>query len=724
MATLEKIRSKSVLLFIVIIFALLAFILGDFIRSGRSATGSGTTMYKVGNVKIDQSEYKHAYDAQQESYKQQQERQQRVFDAAQFEQDMLQRLALEALLQEQYNQLGINVTDAEITNVMMTSNPLSSQFYSQVAQALGLPYIDGPQLLDIIQNPSRSPYPPEAVAQLEQLWKNQEAQVESQLKQQAFNSLISGLFTANKVDAMAQYNDNMERLVLNYVALPVGVAGEDVEVSDADIRNVWENDKWAYYQPEPSKVVKFIAINIAPSPEDLAQARKEVDNLEAELNEKPGLEGMSNASSSFTQTTVSTFADKVSRTAGISQVPDSVATKEGAVYRIPYNPVTRTHALAKVLSVDNRVDSVNVSLYVAPNAAQLDSIKGLIAGGTSMDTIVAKNPQNALGDEWIQLNIANAYPNDQFRTFLANNLKDFLTTTPVGTPTEYVDTVSGINMLVAINKRNAPKQYVNIASISYEVVPSSTTESELWSSLNSFIASNPTAELFSTNATDTAYNFNPQSAIVAAAVPHLGNIEDSRKAIKWAMNNKVGKVSNVFRGRTMPRYLGAPTQDVYYAVAVMEDNKGEYLPYSSEVLKENIASRARSIKKGNDMVSQYQGKATDLNGYAQTMNAHVQNDSTYSFNSRAFGSLSGQQAQLRGAAASANPGQLVGPILGDNEVVVFMVSPVDYEHRDFNYASDGREFMSKFQFNNPFMLLKGDNKIKNNSLNFVVLDEE
>ena len=43
MATLEKIRKKSALLFTIIIVALLAFILGDFLTSGRSFFGHGTT---------------------------------------------------------------------------------------------------------------------------------------------------------------------------------------------------------------------------------------------------------------------------------------------------------------------------------------------------------------------------------------------------------------------------------------------------------------------------------------------------------------------------------------------------------------------------------------------------------------------------------------------------------------------------------------------------------
>ena len=48
MATLEKIRSKSILLFTIIIVALLAFILGDFFTSGRSLFGNGTTVAKIG----------------------------------------------------------------------------------------------------------------------------------------------------------------------------------------------------------------------------------------------------------------------------------------------------------------------------------------------------------------------------------------------------------------------------------------------------------------------------------------------------------------------------------------------------------------------------------------------------------------------------------------------------------------------------------------------------
>ena len=53
MATLEKIRKRSVLLLVIIGAALVAFIIGDFLNSGRNIFGDGTTVAKVDGEKID-----------------------------------------------------------------------------------------------------------------------------------------------------------------------------------------------------------------------------------------------------------------------------------------------------------------------------------------------------------------------------------------------------------------------------------------------------------------------------------------------------------------------------------------------------------------------------------------------------------------------------------------------------------------------------------------------
>ena len=50
MATLEKIRSKSVFLIVVIGLALLAFIVGDALTNSRNIFGDETTVAKVGST--------------------------------------------------------------------------------------------------------------------------------------------------------------------------------------------------------------------------------------------------------------------------------------------------------------------------------------------------------------------------------------------------------------------------------------------------------------------------------------------------------------------------------------------------------------------------------------------------------------------------------------------------------------------------------------------------
>ena len=57
MATLQKIRSKSVFLIVVIGVALLAFIVGDALTNGSKLFGNQTTVAKIGNEKIDYTEY-------------------------------------------------------------------------------------------------------------------------------------------------------------------------------------------------------------------------------------------------------------------------------------------------------------------------------------------------------------------------------------------------------------------------------------------------------------------------------------------------------------------------------------------------------------------------------------------------------------------------------------------------------------------------------------------
>ncbi|MDD6778533.1 MAG: SurA N-terminal domain-containing protein, partial [Bacteroidales bacterium] len=147
MAALEKIRSKAVFLTVIIGVALLAFIMGDFLTSGRTFFGDGNTIAKVGDEKIDAIVFQRRYEKMSAQL---QERGQSV-DGAVIQSQVLNQMMSEILLDNEIEALGIYVTDEELTNAMTGKNarPQIMQF----ARQMGAESPD--QLHDMLFNPSK-----------------------------------------------------------------------------------------------------------------------------------------------------------------------------------------------------------------------------------------------------------------------------------------------------------------------------------------------------------------------------------------------------------------------------------------------------------------------------------------------------------------------------------------------------------------------------------------
>ena len=226
MATLEKIRSKSVLLFVIIIVALLAFILGDFLTSGRTYFGSGTTVAEAAGAKVDYNDYQARLSQLSEQY----QAQGRQVDNDRLSQNVIQELLVEQLLNKEYDRLGITVTDAELTNAMTGElpHPAAQRFIGGLSQQLGLPVPSGAAVFEAMSNPAKYQLTPEIGAQIKNAWAATERDVEAAMKSEKFNRLVAGLFTANKLDAQAVYNDGLQLTSIAYVSKPLSAA-DDVE---------------------------------------------------------------------------------------------------------------------------------------------------------------------------------------------------------------------------------------------------------------------------------------------------------------------------------------------------------------------------------------------------------------------------------------------------------------------------------------------------------------
>ena len=691
MATLEKIRSKSVFLFTIIILALLAFILGDALTSGRSFFGPGDTIAKVGGEKIKYQDYSARYTQNSEQAQQSQRRS----DPDELAQSTLQQLVFETLLNREIDNLGINVTDKEITAAMTgdTPHPAVAQFIYTVARQLGLPEgSNGRTIIDVMNNPARYNFPPEVGDQIKQMWKAQEDQLETQIKQAAFGALVSGLFTSNDIDAQAMYDNNMTQSQVAYVSTPFSaIADDQVEITDADLRNKWSETKSDYFLPEETRTVDYIVVNIQPSSDDLNAAEVEVDNTVAALATTEGLEALA-AKPRFATENIVTPVARLKNNTDLRTLPDSAVAK-GRVHKFPKRQNTFT--IAKVLDVTSQIDSINISMLGAPTRAAADSLLALINGGRSFASLVEENQGMGADSVWQTLVGAPA------------EMKTLLEAANVGTPFIYSDSLRGEGAVIYnINRRHSPVNVAEVAVIKYVVDPSAQTISDIKTGLNSFLASNPKADLFSQNA-DSLYRL--QHAEVTPSSAHIGNVTDSRQAVKWTMDAKAGQVSKIFEN-----------QDHYLVVALKNIYDSEYRPANAPEIQDALRARVLADKKAAKLSEQYPaGKYNDLKGYAQAMNTTVQADSAVVFTSPRLGALGFGEYTVQGNIAAAPQGKIVGPVQANNSIVYFIVNGTKKEGRPFDARQDGMTFMQSFGISDYYNMLVGNEKVKNNSLEFV-----
>lgn len=694
MATLEKIRNKSVLLFVIIILALLAFILGDFLTSGRTYFGHPTTVAEAGGVTVEYQDYQNRLTQAGEQLR----NQGRDVSNDVLTQNVLQALLSEKLLDKEYNELGITVTDKELTEAMTgaTPHPAAQQMIYYLAQQLQLPEVSGATLFDAMQNPAKYGLRPEVSNELRTIWAQQEKAVEETMKNQKFMRLVNGLYTYNKVDAKAFYDDNATTRQISYVNKDIaGIDDSAVEFSDADVKALWESQKEAYALPEETRDLSYIYVTIEPSQADRVAGQQEVENAVVALNTTPGTEGVA------ANTKFSVQSNRVPLSAvydrNLKDFLAGAATDSAAVI----NRNGDTYTLAKLLDVSTGIDSINVSVLQAGPAVNLDSIAATLGGNASFAALSDGATMQGQDSIWTSLEVQG----------MDAKVKAALENAAIGNAFVLRDSVQGqaVGAVYKVNARKPVVKFYNVAAIEYTIDPSQETLNKLSGDLRTYVSNNSSADEFVKNATDAGYSV--LSAQVSNSSTGIGQARDSRRFVKWAMNAKKGQVSPMMQDDRQSYLMAVAVRDIY----------DDYLPYTSPAVNPGLTAQALNGKKADKLMADYQGKANDLAGYAKLMGVEVA-DGNVNITTPALLNIGVNESELQGAIAAAPKGKLVGPVKGNRGVLVFQVTDINTDNRPFNEAEYGERFNMTFGLGrqtNPITLILGDEKIDNRSLNFV-----
>lgn len=251
--------------------------------------------------------------------------------------------------------------------------------------------------------------------------------------------------------------------------------------------------------------------------------------------------------------------------------------------------------------------------------------------------------------------------------------------------------------------------FYDLAVIDYTIDPSNETIAQLSTDLNTFLAANSSAAEFSKNAAEAGYTAVP--AMVSASTPLVGNVADSRGAVKWAMDARKGQVSPSFQDNKQTYLMAIAVTDIY---------DGDYLPHTASAINGTLRQQALAKKRGEALVGQYAGKAQDVAGYAKAMDSKVDTAAVV-FAQAMVPGIGFNESAIQGAVASAEKGKTVGPLAGNNAVVVFQIIDSKSEGRPYNFEEYAARFNQTMGLNHfvPLQLLLGKDKIENHSLNFV-----
>ncbi|MBO4871767.1 MAG: SurA N-terminal domain-containing protein [Muribaculaceae bacterium] len=648
MATLEKIRQRKKILAIVIGAALIAFIIEVGIEAlGRQASNS--TAAKVGSEKIDIMAFQQR--EQKEAAKDQNNPKAQQLDQATRQQQVLNDMINEKLLENEYEAAGIYVTDNEISELMIGKNaaPQAVQFAQQAGAETPA------QLYDFLSNPAKQGVQESQVAELRAAWEDLKNELVDQYKITKLQMLIAGGLQANDLDRQMMAEDEATTCYVNFVKKDLASLPDDkYPVSDQELKAEWEKMKSNFAIDEETRIVHYIATQITPSPADIIMANKVADAAYAALQRGTGIDSVR---------VLGTVKIDTARYA-TDKVPANLkAWANGASLGATRRDSTAGPNMYRMYKVTNRLvslDSVQINVMAIPGAKSTqDSALAMLNSGKTIDD-VAKAIKGAQGDtaQWVQI---VSYP-DSLKNKLA------------AAGAEYFSLVSNAQgaQLVKVVQKKAPKTFVTIATVTHEAYASQKTIDDTRNKLQDFLNANKTPADFEKNAAKAG--FSAIEAAITPSTPQLGQspygggIKDSRKAIKWAFDNKKGAVSPIF----------SDNNDYFIAVALNEVYDGGYLPYDASNVKPMLTNRVRNAKKAEALMKQYEGKATDLDGFAKLMSANI--DTTQVVFGSNFASKLEDEPAIIGRIIATDPGK-VKLWKGENGVYAFIVTKKEKAER-------------------------------------------
>lgn len=671
MTALGKIRSKGILLIIIIGLGLFAFIAEEAFRSCNGIKGQNSQ--QIGEV-LGEKIYVQDFQKLLEEYQDAMKLTMRTDNLSedqlnQLKDQVWQQLVSERVMKEDCKKLGLTVTEDELQNVLndgtnqlLTQTPFVNQQTGRFDVSILKQFIDAYRKAEASNNSQ----------QLDQMrpaynyWLFVEKNLRTQLLAQKYQSLLANCVLSNKVEAKMAFNEENEEAQIQLASIAYNtIKDADIKVTDEELKAKYEELKPAFRQQQETRDVKMVDVQVKASATDRAQLQKDMAGYQKQLAAAADPTQVVSKSGSMIQYIGLPVSGKAfQQYPDIASKIDSMAVGTTGVVE---NTKDNTYNIVRILSRTELPDSVEFRQIQVGG-------KTLEAARASADSI-----QKALAADGDFQAIAKRYGQDSTTTWFTGAMYEQASTMSqdnrayieallngaVGS-TQNIELTQG-NVVIQVLNRKAMKSKAVAAVIKKEIRFSDNTYSKAYNRFSQFVTQSQ-ASLANLQKHATKFGYTVQDLNDFATSSHtVGNVGGSgiRDAIKWIFEAKEGQVSQLFEA--------GKENDHLLVLCMTKIHPQGYRPWDDAQVKEILKREVIRDKKAEMIMAKLKG--VNSIAAAQAKGAKVSTVNQITFAAPAFIQATGAaEPALSGAVAATAQGKFCSaPVKGNAGVYVFQV---------------------------------------------------
>lgn len=671
MTALGKIRSKGILLIIIIGLGLFAFIAEEAFRSCNGIKGQNSQ--QIGEVlgeKIYVQDFQKLLDEYQDAMKLTMRTDNLSEDQLnQLKDQVWQQLVSERVMKEDCKKLGLTVTEDELQNVLndgtnqlLTQTPFVNQQTGRFDVSILKQFIDAYRKAEASNNSQ----------QLDQMrpaynyWLFVEKNLRTQLLAQKYQSLLANCVLSNKVEAKMAFNEENEEAQIQLASIAYNtIKDADIKVTDEELKAKYEELKPAFRQQQETRDVKMVDVQVKASATDRGQLQKDMAGYQKQLAAAADPTQVVSKSGSMIQYIGLPVSGKAfQQYPDIASKIDSMAVGTTGVVE---NTKDNTYNIVRILSRTELPDSVEFrQIQVGGKTLEAarasgDSIQKALAAGGDFQAIAKRYGQDST-TTWF-----TGAMYEQASTMSQDNRAyiEALLNGAVGS-TQNIELTQG-NVVIQVLNRKAMKSKAVAAVIKKEIRFSDNTYSKAYNRFSQFVTQSQ-ASLADLQKHATKFGYTVQDLNDFATSSHtVGNVGGSgiRDAIKWIFEAKEGQVSQLFEA--------GKENDHLLVLCMTKIHPQGYRPWDDAQVKEILKREVIRDKKAEMIMAKLKG--VNSIAAAQAKGAKVSTVNQITFAAPAFIQATGAaEPALSGAVAATAQGKFCSaPVKGNAGVYVFQV---------------------------------------------------